>query len=450
MKPFNTFSAALSRLLLAVVSVLALVACGGHDHDESASHEHEHEHGHEHAAPEDEDSHGHEHGHGHDDHEDEAVATGPHGGRLLVQDELQLELAIYETGVPPEYRAWVTQNGKPVDATAVQLSVKHTRLGGAVEAILFEPTRIDGKTVLRSTSEVKEPHSFDVAAQLTINGKVIEFAYPSYEGRTQIAADLAEQSGIRTAVVGPAPLQLARDFYAVIEVDPGRVAHVSARFAGPIQQILVGENAVVKKGQALAVIQSNQSLTNYTVYAPISGIITDRDAAVGAMAGRAALFEITDLSEVHVDAQAFADDAHLLRVGQAVHIQASSNDPNYSVGKIERIKPLADAGSGAVRFHAVIKNEAGRWRPGQSAIMRLVSEQSALAVDARAIQRFRDWQVVFIQVGDTYEIRPLELGRQDGRFVEVLAGLNAGDRYVVEQSFLIKADIEKSGASHDH
>ena len=54
------------------------------------------------------------------------------------------------------------------------------------------------------------------------------------------------------------------------------------------------------------------------------------------------------------------------------------------------------------------------------------------------------------QVDDTYEIRPLELGRSDGNLTEVLGGLQAGDRYVVENSYLIKADIEKSGASHDH
>ena len=75
---------------------------------------------------------------------------------------------------------------------------------------------------------------------------------------------------------------------------------------------------------------------------------------------------------------------------------------------------------------------------------------AALAVDQRALQRFRDWDVVFIQVGDAYEIRPLTLGRRDAKFVEVIDGINLGDTYVVEQSFLIKADIEKSGASHDH
>jgi cobalt-zinc-cadmium efflux system membrane fusion protein len=74
----------------------------------------------------------------------------------------------------------------------------------------------------------------------------------------------------------------------------------------------------------------------------------------------------------------------------------------------------------------------------------------SLAVDNRALQQFRDWQVVFIQIGDEFEIRPLQLGRSDSRFTEVLSGLNPGDRYVVENSYLIKADIEKSGATHSH
>jgi cobalt-zinc-cadmium efflux system membrane fusion protein len=47
-------------------------------------------------------------------------------------------------------------------------------------------------------------------------------------------------------------------------------------------------------------------------------------------------------------------------------------------------------------------------------------------------------------------VRPLALGKRDAQRVEVLSGLKAGDQVVVEQSYLVKADIEKSGASHDH
>ena len=49
-----------------------------------------------------------------------------------------------------------------------------------------------------------------------------------------------------------------------------------------------------------------------------------------------------------------------------------------------------------------------------------------------------------------YVRRLVELGEQDDEHVEVLGGLKPGTTYVTEQSFLIKADIEKSGASHDH
>jgi cobalt-zinc-cadmium efflux system membrane fusion protein len=58
--------------------------------------------------------------------------------------------------------------------------------------------------------------------------------------------------------------------------------------------------------------------------------------------------------------------------------------------------------------------------------------------------------VVYALVGAVYEVRMLELGRAAGDWVEVLDGLAPGDRYVTRNSHLIKADIEKLGASHDH
>ena len=73
-----------------------------------------------------------------------------------------------------------------------------------------------------------------------------------------------------------------------------------------------------------------------------------------------------------------------------------------------------------------------------------------LAVKNSSLQAFRDFTVVFAKVRDTYEVRMLELGETDGAYTEVLGGLKPGTLYVSENSFLIKADIEKSGASHDH
>ena len=73
-----------------------------------------------------------------------------------------------------------------------------------------------------------------------------------------------------------------------------------------------------------------------------------------------------------------------------------------------------------------------------------------VAVRIEAIQTIRDWSVVFVKHGDVFEARPLELGRRDRDWVEVLDGLSSGEAYAVENSFVIKAEIGKAGATHDH
>jgi cobalt-zinc-cadmium efflux system membrane fusion protein len=92
------------------------------------------------------------------------------------------------------------------------------------------------------------------------------------------------------------------------------------------------------------------------------------------------------------------------------------------------------------------------WRPGQfvEGTITVDRVEVPLAVRQTGLQGFRDFTVVYARVDDTYEVRMLDLGRSDGQFVEVLGGLEPGTLYVSGNSYLIKADIEKSGASHDH
>ena len=73
-----------------------------------------------------------------------------------------------------------------------------------------------------------------------------------------------------------------------------------------------------------------------------------------------------------------------------------------------------------------------------------------IAVPLDAVQTLKDESVVFVREGVTIESRPVKLGRSDGEKVEILGGLNPGEMYVIENSFLVKADIEKAGAAHEH
>ena len=68
---------------------------------------------------------------------------------------------------------------------------------------------------------------------------------------------------------------------------------------------------------------------------------------------------------------------------------------------------------------------------------------------ARAFADARELSVAQLERRDD-EVRMLELGREAGEYVEVLGGIEPGTRYVAASSYVIKADIEKSGASHDH
>ena len=99
-----------------------------------------------------------------------------------------------------------------------------------------------------------------------------------------------------------------------------------------------------------------------------------------------------------------------------------------------------------------LANREGHWRPGLfvSGEIVVAETRAATAVKASALQTFRDWDVVFLNEGNVFQAIPVELGRRDAEWVEVTAGVTPGQRYAADNSFIVKADIGKSGATHDH
>ena len=73
-----------------------------------------------------------------------------------------------------------------------------------------------------------------------------------------------------------------------------------------------------------------------------------------------------------------------------------------------------------------------------------------VAVPADAVQVLDERQVVFVRRGQQFEARRVETGRSDGAHIEVTQGLKTGERYAAKNSFLIKADIGKAAAEHEH
>jgi cobalt-zinc-cadmium efflux system membrane fusion protein len=244
---------------------------------------------------------------------------------------------------------------------------------------------------------------------------------------------------------------VTRTLLGSVRVDANRVARVRARFPGIVREVRANLGDPVARGAVLALVEGNESMRTYPVTAPLGGIVTARDTNVGDVTGDAPLFELSDLSSVWVDLNVFGEDIGLLRTGQPVRI-ASAVGGLEATARIERILPIAVQGSQSTIARVRLANPDGRWRPGLavSAEVTISESQVPLAVRTRALQPFRDFTVVYARFGDTYEVRMLELGRQDSEFTEVLGGLEPGTTYVIEQAFLVRADVEKSGATHDH
>ncbi|MDO8271937.1 MAG: efflux RND transporter periplasmic adaptor subunit [Gammaproteobacteria bacterium] len=370
---------------------------------------------------------------------------GPNNGRLLRNEGFQLELAIFETGVPPEYRAWASSDGNPIDPAAVDLSVRLTRLG-AEDEIGFTP---QGE-FLRGDSVIHEPHSFTVGITARYNGQTHEWQYDSFEGRTMIEPAVRDALGIATAVAGPAVIEERIPVYGQITANTERVGHVSARFEGRIESVSGSIGQRVNAGDRLAQIESNQSLTPYTIAAPINGIITERRAGPGEQTAGRELFTITDTSTVWVDLAVFPADIARISIGAPVQISTARSEEPLP-GTIAMFLPATGANQ-AVTARVVLDNPDGRLLPGTwvSGQIKVAEYEVPLAVRREGLQSFRDFTVVYAQIGDEYEVRMLELGRQSDEWVEVLGGLNPGTTYVTENSYILKADVEKSGASHDH
>jgi len=233
-----------------------------------------------------------------------------------------------------------------------------------------------------------------------------------------------------------------------------RVRSVTARFPGPVRAVDRSVGDVVRAGERLALVESNESLQNYAVTAPIAGMIVERRVNPGENAGGEALFVIADHSSLWAELPLFSRDLGRVRAGQKVTLR-SPDGARESEGKVLRVV-TADASRselpGAQIARVELPNADRLWSPGMfvDAAVEVGKYPVDLAVKRSALQGFRDFTVVFALVDDTYEVRMLELGRQDETWVEVTGGLKPGTRYASDNSYLIKADIEKSGASHDH
>jgi cobalt-zinc-cadmium efflux system membrane fusion protein len=237
-----------------------------------------------------------------------------------------------------------------------------------------------------------------------------------------------------------------------IVANPDKVAHVTPRYPGVVLEARKKLGDAVKKDEVLAVVESNESLRPYDIKSQIAGRVIKRDAVLGeSVSQETTLYVVGDLSTIAVDLAVPRADFPKLKEGQKVEV--SGVGEMKSEATIIYLSPIGSEDTQMMSARAEMPNPEIQWQPGLFVTTEVVVEETEVpvAVKASAIQTFRDWDVVFMNDGNSFEIAILELGRRDGDLVEVVSGpLKPGTKYVTENSFVVKADVMKSGATHDH
>ncbi|MFA5623456.1 MAG: efflux RND transporter periplasmic adaptor subunit [Bradymonadales bacterium] len=209
---------------------------------------------------------------------------------------------------------------------------------------------------------------------------------------------------------------------------------------------------------AAAQRQAKLGLEYSTVLAPISGVVSKKLLQVGDIASSAMpLCVLLDLSEMKVTLNIAEADASYLKLGQEVELRFDAYPKDSVKAKINRIMPYINPMTRTNTVEAVFTNptegDSGlyRYKPGMFARANIllgqtegaiVVQQRAMLMDSDLLEQQRLGQalrkVFVLKDDDTVEARVVELGERSARDVEVIRGLELGERLVIRGQHSLK------------
>jgi cobalt-zinc-cadmium efflux system membrane fusion protein len=252
-------------------------------------------------------------------------------------------------------------------------------------------------------------------------------------------------AGIELATASPGVLRDSLLLNGMVQPNQEALVQVTPRFPGIVREVRKRIGDRVEKGDVLAVVESNQSLTSYELKAAIAGTVVDRQTTLGEYASeQKPAFVIADLSTVWVDFSVYRRDLSRVHAGDQVLIDPADGGAPVDA-KISYLSPVGSSDTQSALARAVVANTEQRLRPGLfiTGRLSLSAKQVGVAVKSSAVQTIENRSVVFVRNGDKFEVRDVELGERDSELVEIIFGVLEGDVYAARNSFIVKSELAK-------
>jgi cobalt-zinc-cadmium efflux system membrane fusion protein len=178
----------------------------------------------------------------------------------------------------------------------------------------------------------------------------------------------------------------------------------------------------------------------FSLNSPIDGIVVERNATIGASVGTDAnLFKIIDLSRVWIDANVFEKDLQRVRLGQQVKLTVPAFPGATFSGRVILVNSVVDPDTRTVKVRTEVANPDGRLKPDMFANVEIITDvnRSGISIPQSAVLNEDGKTVVFVAQGNAYQKRQVTVGIKNDDRVEIVEGLNAGDRVVVKGNYLL-------------
>ena len=269
-------------------------------------------------------------------------------------------------------------------------------------------------------------------------------------GAIRLDTETTKEFGIDVEAAAPGVLVLHTTLPGEVQVNQDQTAHIVPRYPGLVIEVRKTIGDDVQKGDVLAVLEGNESLAPYDLKSLIGGKIIEKHITLGESLNEDDVsFTVSNLGTVWIDLTLYQKDILSVKKGQKVVISGGEHLPTAE-GKISYISPTVDKHTRTGHARVVLPNPKGTWKPGLfvTGHVQTAKRRVNVLVPAGALQSIDGNVSVFVETNEGFELRPIEIGQRNRARVEVVSGLQPGERYVRKGGFTLKAEMARGELEH--